>query len=65
MSHKTITMPIHGGPAESAALWGSAVEVFNEEQVRQFIFDEIAKFDIDGKSVCIPIPDGTRSGPMG
>lgn len=65
MSQKTITLPIPEGLAESAALLGGPTEVLNDEQARQFILDEVAKLDVDGKTVCMPIPDGTRSGPHG
>nr|WP_241819651.1 hypothetical protein [Corynebacterium glutamicum] len=63
MSQKTITLPIPEGHAESAVLLGGPTEVLNDEQARQFILDELAKLDVDGKTVCMPIPDGTRSGP--
>lgn len=65
MSQKTITLPIPEGLAESAVLLGGPTEVLNDEQARQFILDELAKLDVDGKTVCMPIPDGTRSGPHG
>lgn len=65
MSDKTMTLPIPEGLAESAALLGGPTEVLGDEQARQFILEQLAGMDIDGKSVCIPIPDGTRSGPHG
>lgn len=51
MSQKTITLPIPEGLAESAALLGGPTEVLNDEQARQFILDEVAKLDVDGKTV--------------
>lgn len=43
---------------------GGPGAVLAEEQVRTFIADQFAGEDFDGKSVCIVVPDGTRSCPL-
>jgi len=43
---------------------GGPGTVLTEEQVRTFIADRLAGEDFDGKSVCLLIPDGTRSCPL-
>lgn len=60
-----LTLPVPEGLAESAAIIGSPTEVLADDQARDFIAEQLAEADVDGKSVCIIIPDGTRSGPHG
>jgi nickel-dependent lactate racemase len=38
--------------------------VLTEHQVRAFIGEQLAAVDIDGRSVCILVPDGTRTCPL-
>ena len=38
--------------------------MLTEEQVRAFVRDQLDKADLDGRSVCVLVPDGTRSCPM-
>jgi nickel-dependent lactate racemase len=51
-------------PALAAAQVGGPGEVLTEEQVLSFVGDQLAAADLDGRSVCVIVPDGTRSCPM-
>ena len=35
-----------------------------EASVRDFVLDRLAKEDLDGRSVCVIVPDATRSCPL-
>ncbi|MGB7963775.1 MAG: lactate racemase domain-containing protein, partial [Propionicimonas sp.] len=50
--------------AAEAALIGGPEQTLTTDQVRQFIAEQLAAVDVDGKSVCLVIPDGTRSSPL-
>ncbi len=50
-------------PREATRL-GGAGGVLAEDQVRGFVLDRLAEVDLDGRSVCILVPDGTRSCPL-
>src|SRR5207245_951616 len=39
--------------------------VLDDEQVRAFVHDQLAAVALDGRSVCVIVPDGTRSCPLG
>ncbi|MCT2294878.1 lactate racemase domain-containing protein [Brachybacterium muris] len=56
--------PIPEGLAERAALLGGPEGVLTEQQIREFVAQQLAGADVDGKSVCVIIPDGTRSVPL-
>ena len=43
---------------------GGADRVLSEEEVRRFVLDSLADADLDGRSVCVLVPDGTRSCPL-
>lgn len=43
---------------------GSAVGYLDPAQVAEFVATEFARIDIDGKRVCLILPDDTRSCPM-
>lgn len=43
---------------------GGPGAVLAEAQVRTFVADQFAGEDFDGKSVCLVVPDGTRSCPL-
>ncbi len=47
-----------------AARIGSANEVLDDQAVRAFIAESLAAEDLDGQSVCVIVPDGTRSCPL-
>ncbi|WP_344971439.1 lactate racemase domain-containing protein [Streptosporangium fragile] len=38
--------------------------VLTDEQVRRFVAERLAAEDLDGRSVCVVVPDGTRSCPL-
>jgi nickel-dependent lactate racemase len=38
--------------------------VLDDEQVREFVVRSLAGADLDGRSVCVIVPDGTRTCPM-
>jgi nickel-dependent lactate racemase len=50
--------------AARAAQLGSAGEVLTESQVRTFISEQLDGADLDGRSLCVLVPDGTRSCPL-
>lgn len=50
--------------ADSATRVGGPDVVLSEEQVAGFVSEQLAGYDIDGRSVCVLVPDGTRSCPM-
>ena len=43
---------------------GGPDQRLSAEQVEAFVRDQIAAVDVDGRSVCLVIPDGTRSCPL-
>ena len=51
-------------PAGAAAQIGGSDGVLTDEQVRAFIHEQLAAADLDGRSVCVLVPDGTRSCPV-
>jgi len=56
--------PIPEGLAERAALVGGPEGVLTDEQITGFVTAQLADQDLDGKKVCLIIPDGTRSVPL-
>lgn len=69
MSETTATQqpaihPIPEGLAERAALLGGPGGILAQEQIDEFVAQQLAGQDLDGKSVCLIIPDGTRSVPL-
>lgn len=50
--------------ATRATRIGDEHGVLSSEAVTEFVLDQLAGTDIDGKSVCIVVPDGTRTCPM-
>ncbi|MGY5766038.1 lactate racemase domain-containing protein [Brachybacterium sp. DNPG3] len=63
-THIPTIHPIPEGLAEQAATLGGPEGILTEEQISGFVAEQIAGADIDGKSVCVIIPDGTRSVPL-
>ncbi len=43
---------------------GGPDTVLSEEQVRSFVAERLADEDLDGRSVCLVVPDATRSCPL-
>src|SRR6185369_9557000 len=50
-------------PEDLAAQVGGPAEVLSDDQVRAFVLEQLAGADLDGRSVCVLVPDGTRSCP--
>ena len=50
--------------ARQAATIGGADGVLSADQLTAFVTEQLAATDLDGKSVCVVIPDGTRSCPL-
>jgi nickel-dependent lactate racemase len=50
--------------SSEAARIGGPGGVLTEDEVRAFVHDQLAAVDLDGRSVCVLVPDGTRSCPM-
>jgi nickel-dependent lactate racemase len=51
-------------PAPTAARIGGSGEVLTEEQVRAFVEAQLGSAGLDGRSVCVLVPDGSRSCPV-
>lgn len=56
--------PIPAGLAERAALLGGPEGVLAHDDIAAFVREQLDGQDLDGKSVCLIIPDGTRSVPL-
>jgi nickel-dependent lactate racemase len=50
--------------AAGAAVVGGPGEVLSEDEVTAFVAEQLGAVDLDGKSVCVVIPDATRSCPL-
>ncbi len=50
--------------AAQAAMVGGPDATLTNDQTRAFLLEQLAAADLDGKSVCLVIPDGTRSSPL-
>jgi nickel-dependent lactate racemase len=51
-------------PAPSLRVLGGPGELLAADQLVEFIADALAAIDVDGKSVCLVVPDATRSCPL-
>jgi nickel-dependent lactate racemase len=51
-------------PGEVAASIGGPAQVLSEEEVASFVAEQLGARDLDGRSVCVVLPDGTRSCPL-
>src|SRR5215218_9183358 len=51
-------------PTPLATQIGGPGAVLTEQQVRAFVLEQLDAADLDGRSVCVIVPDGTRSCPM-
>ncbi|MEO9151783.1 MAG: lactate racemase domain-containing protein [Lapillicoccus sp.] len=56
--------PLPSPDPSSAARLGGPDGVLDPAEVSAFIRDQLAAHDVDGRSVCILVPDGTRSCPL-
>jgi nickel-dependent lactate racemase len=51
-------------PARSAATLGGPDGVLPDDRVAAFVAEQLAAVDLDGRSVCVIVPDATRSCPL-
>ena len=49
---------------EDAASIGGPEEVLSEDQIREFVLEQLRDYDFDGKRVTFVVPDGTRHAPV-
>jgi nickel-dependent lactate racemase len=49
----------------TAATVGGPTQVLTDDEVRSFVTSVLADADLDGQSLCLVVPDGTRSCPLG
>ncbi|MFP5334691.1 MAG: lactate racemase domain-containing protein [Actinomycetes bacterium] len=47
-----------------AATAGGAGAVLDDDEVRRFVAEQLAGADLDGRSLCVLVPDATRSCPL-
>ncbi|CCH88476.1 conserved protein of unknown function [Modestobacter italicus] len=52
------------GLAASATRVGDASTVLDDEQVTEFVADQLGAHPFDGRSVCVLVPDATRTCPL-
>jgi lactate racemase len=52
------------GDPERAAVVGGAGGELTEDQIRAFISEQLATVDVEGRSVCLVVPDATRTCPL-
>ena len=60
----TDTLDVVSELARNAARIGGPDQVLTDDAVRQFVTQTLAAEDVDGRSVCVIVPDGTRSCPL-
>jgi nickel-dependent lactate racemase len=51
-------------PTTTAAMIGGAGQVLGQDEVTRFVHEQLGRVDVDGRSVCVVVPDGTRSCPL-
>jgi nickel-dependent lactate racemase len=49
---------------EEAAVTGGPGRLVADEEIEAFIADQLAAVDLDGRHVCVLVPDGTRTCPL-
>ncbi len=58
---QTLDPPV---PASGVFTIGGPTDALSEDAVRGFVYAQLGEADLDGRSVCVLVPDGTRSCPM-
>ena len=58
-----MTTPTTRG-SQAAASIGGPGGVLTEEQVAAFVHEQLGEARLDGRSVCVLVPDGTRTCPL-
>jgi len=48
----------------TAARAGGADRILGDDEVREFVATQLGALDVDGRSVCVLVPDGTRVCPL-
>ena len=64
MTTTTSTYATNPGDPAAAAFVGGAGERLSMDQVTDFVASALADADLDGASVCLVVPDGTRTCPL-
>lgn len=64
MSEAEGARPATAGPDRPARVLGGAGALLSEAQVAEFITAEVSQLDLDGRSVCLVVPDATRTCPL-
>jgi nickel-dependent lactate racemase len=57
-------MPTTVAPPGAAARLGGPADTLAEERVQAFVAEQLAGIDLDGRSLCVLVPDATRSCPL-
>ena len=60
----TLLREVPSGLAASAARLGDATTVLDEEQISAFVREQLDAHPFDGRSVCVLVPDATRTCPL-
>ncbi|MDN5857627.1 MAG: lactate racemase domain-containing protein, partial [Pseudonocardia sp.] len=60
----TLIGEVPPGLAESAARLGDATTVLGDDEVAEFVLDQLGAHPFDGRSVCVLVPDATRTCPL-
>jgi nickel-dependent lactate racemase len=60
----TLIGEVPPGLAATAARIGDAATVLDEDQVAGFVHEQLGAHPFDGRSVCVLVPDGTRTCPL-
>jgi hypothetical protein len=60
----TLIADLPSGLAGSAARVGDATTVLDDAQITSFVTDRLGAHAFDGRSVCVLVPDATRSCPL-
>ena len=60
----TVTRSLLADPSAEAAQIGGSTGVLTDDQIRRFVEEQLAGVELEGRSVCVIVPDGTRSCPL-
>lgn len=60
----TDTLDVVSELALAATRIGGSDQVLSDEAIREFVAQSLAEQDLDGRSICVIVPDGTRSCPL-
>ena len=47
-----------------AAALGGPDQTLTDDQLREFVLEQLGGYDVDGKRVTLVVPDGTRHAPV-